>query len=61
MHGIRSDRTSSKREERRQTKFVAAVLAQPDVEADLPLHDDACHFEKYVKGHKLAEFRGIKF
>ena len=41
--------------------LLQQVLSMPLVSADLLLHDDACHFESYVKKYECEGFENIKY
>ena len=44
-----------------KVRLLEAVLAMPNTKMDLPIHDDACHFEDYVKKDQVDGFNDIKF
>ena len=43
-----------------KTRLLEKVLKLPGMKVDLLLHDDACHFEKYVKRNNLEAFSDVK-
>ena len=45
-----------------KAKLLSAVMGMDKVEADLLIHDDACHFEQFIKKKKYSEhFDNIRY
>jgi hypothetical protein len=44
-----------------KSHVVEAVMAMPDVDPDLVMHDDVCHFEPYVKKRRPEKYAGVKY
>ena len=44
-----------------KVELLQSVLSMPNMQVDLLIHDDACHFENYVRKNQTEGFEGIKF
>ena len=59
MLGAYEHRINERNEDK--VDLLQQVLSMPLVSADLLLHDDACHFESYVKKYECEGFENIKY
>ena len=47
----------------RESNLLMDAMALPKVNPDLLIHDDACHFQKHIQGHKALKhaFRKVRY